>query len=116
MPIPYSIYIIDIGPHILPNSIIFSPAYKISPFGMGSKEKKKYFFAINLFFDKNHFYKHFLGHTIFLTQLSKPQLNHNSTQPNITLSWVRHENDFAHHPPTHTNAVSAISQQLLTRF
>ena len=30
--------------------------------------------------------------------LSKPQLNHNSTQPNITLSWVRHENDFAHHP------------------
>ena len=31
--------------------------------------------------------------------LSKPQLNHNSTQPNITLSWVRHENDFAHHPP-----------------
>ena len=28
--------------------------------------------------------------------LSKPQLNHNSTQPNITLSCVRHENDFAH--------------------
>ena len=21
-----------------------------------------------------------------------------TTQPNITLSWVRHENDFAHHP------------------
>ena len=33
-----------------------------------------------------------LAHTV----LSKPQLNHNSTQPNITLSWVRHENDFAH--------------------
>ena len=30
--------------------------------------------------------------------LSKPQLN--STQPNITLSWVRHENDFAYHPTT----------------
>ena len=38
--------------------------------------------------------------------MSKPQLNHNSTQPNITLSWVRHENDFAYHtippPPTET--------------
>ena len=22
------------------------------------------------------------------------------TQPNVTLSWVRHENDFAHHHPT----------------
>ena len=33
--------------------------------------------------------------------LSKPQLNHNSTQPNITLCWVRHENDFAYtRPPT----------------
>ena len=32
------------------------------------------------------------------SKLSKPQLNHNSTQHNITLSWVRHENDFAHHP------------------
>ena len=28
--------------------------------------------------------------------LSKTQLNHNSTQPNITLSWVRHEDDFAY--------------------
>ena len=37
--------------------------------------------------------------------LSKPQLNHNSTQPNITLSWVRHENDFATppHPHHHRN-------------
>ena len=34
-------------------------------------------------------------------KLSKPQLNHNSTQPNITLSWVRHENDFAYHPTPH---------------
>ena len=31
--------------------------------------------------------------------LSKPKLNQNSIQPNITLSWVRHENDFAHHSP-----------------
>ena len=50
----------------------------------------------------------------FLTQLklSKPQLNHNSTQPKITLSWVRHENDFAHHPtlhPPHKLNVSNIS-------
>ena len=36
------------------------------------------------------------------SELSKPQLNHNSTQPNITLSWVRHENDFANHPTTTT--------------
>ena len=53
--------------------------------------------------------------------LSKPQLNHNSTQPNITLSWVRHENDFAFHPTTpldhhDTNSMSAISQLLLSRF
>ena len=46
----------------------------------------------------------------------EPQLNHNSTQPNITSSWVRHENDFAHHPTTHRNSMSAISQLLLTRF
>ena len=42
--------------------------------------------------------------------LSKPQLNHNSTQPNITLGWVRHENDFAYHPtPPHKLNVSNIS-------
>ena len=35
-----------------------------------------------------------------LSVLLKPQLNPNSTQPNITLSWVRHENDFAYHPTT----------------
>ena len=53
----------------------------------------------------------------FTLFLSKPQLNHNSTQPNITLSWVRHENDFAYHPTTpHTNSMSAISQMLQTRF
>ena len=57
---------------------------------------------------------------IFLLVFSQPQLNHNSTQPNITLSWVRHENDFAHHPtphptpPPHTNSMLAISQLLLT--
>ena len=40
---------------------------------------------------------------LFLYLLSKPRLNHYSTQPNITLSWVRHENDFAYHPiPTPT--------------
>ena len=33
-------------------------------------------------------------------QLSKPQLNHNSTQPNITLGWVKHENNIAYTPPT----------------
>ena len=48
-------------------------------------------------------------------QLSKPQLNHNSIQPNITLSWVRQENDFANYP-TPTNSMSAISQLLLTQF
>ena len=48
--------------------------------------------------------------------MSKPQLNHNSTQPNITLSWVRHENDFAYHPtPHHTNSMSAISQKKKTQ-
>ena len=44
--------------------------------------------------------------------------NHNSTQhqPNITLGWVRHENDFANHPTPHRNSMSAISQPLLARF
>ena len=48
--------------------------------------------------------------------LSRPQLNHNSTQPNITFSWVRDKNDFAYHPTPHTNSMLAISQLLLTRF
>ena len=48
--------------------------------------------------------------------LSNPQLSHNSAQPNITLSWVRHENYFAHHHHHHKNSMSAISQLLLTRF
>ena len=40
--------------------------------------------------------------------MSKPQLNHNSTQPKITLSWVRHEAQFSvqlkpsHYPLLHT--------------
>ena len=61
--------------------------------------------------------------SLLLSLLSKPQLNHNhnSTQPNITLSWVRHENDFAHHHPTppptpHRNSMCVIFQLLLTRF
>ena len=67
------------------------------------------------------------GRTIFSNfwghknrQLSKPQLNHNSTQPNITLSWDRHENDFAHPTtattPHHSNSMSAISHLLLTKY
>ena len=38
------------------------------------------------------------------------------TQPqlNSTLSWVRHENDFANHPTPHTNSMLALSQLLLT--
>ena len=52
--------------------------------------------------------------------LSKPQLNHNSTQANITLSWVRHENDFAYQPPTphhpqklHVSNISVITDPIL---
>ena len=39
--------------------------------------------------------------------LSKPRLNRNSTKPDITLSWVRHENDFAYtsHPPAETQCL-----------
>ena len=53
--------------------------------------------------------------------LSKPQLNHNSTQPNITLSWVRHENDFAHHPtrpPQKLNVsnISAVTDPILMKL
>ena len=47
-------------------------------------------------------------------KLSKPRPNHNSTKHN--LSWVWHENDFTPPPPTTKNSMSAISQQLLTRF
>ena len=52
--------------------------------------------------------------------LSKPQLNHNSTQPNITLSWVRHENDFAYHP-THPHKlnvtnISAVTDPILIKL
>ena len=46
---------------------------------------------------------------------TQPKLNSTSIQHN--LSWVRHENDFAHHhPTTHTNSMSAISPLLPTRF
>ena len=52
-------------------------------------------------------------------KLSKPQLNHNSTQPNITLSWVRHENDFAYNPPPHklnvTN-ITGVTDPILMKF
>ena len=56
--------------------------------------------------------------------LSKPQLNHNSTQPDITLSWVRHENDLANHPnhptpPPHklnVNNNSSVTDPILMKF
>ena len=47
--------------------------------------------------------KKYVSFKVIFRQLSKLQLNHNSTQPNVTLvSWVRHENDFAYHPTTTT--------------
>ena len=46
--------------------------------------------------------------------LSKPQLNHNSTQPNITLRWVRHENDFAYHPILNPNIETNIEPNIET--
>ena len=54
------------------------------------------------------------------TKLSKPQLNHNSTQPNITLSRVRHDNDFAPptpHPPQKLNVsnFSAVPDPILMK-
>ena len=54
--------------------------------------------------------------------LSNPQLNHNSTQPNITLSWVRHANDFAYHPTTHPLQklnvfnISAVADRILIKL
>ena len=57
--------------------------------------------------------------------LSKPQLNHNSTQPNITLSWVRQENNFAnpptppHPPPPHklnVSNISAVTEPILMKL
>ena len=53
-------------------------------------------------------------------KLSKPKLNYNSTKPNITLSWVRHENDFAYHPtppsPHKLNVsnISVVTDPILT--
>ena len=55
--------------------------------------------------------------SIRLSLLSKPQLNHNSTQPNITLSWVTHENDFAHHPtPPPPTTTETQCQQYLSCY
>ena len=48
--------------------------------------------------------------------LSKPQLNHNSTHPNITLSWVRHENDFAYHPTPSPTTTQTQCQQYLSCY
>ena len=69
-------------------------------------------------------HKDFITSTKFyevLNVLSKPQLNHNSTQPNITLSWVRHENDFAHHPTPHPHKlnvsyISAVTYPILMKL
>ena len=49
--------------------------------------------------------------------LSKPQLNHNSTQrqPNITSVWLDTKMTL-HTTSSHRNSMSAISQLLLTRF
>ena len=60
-----------------------------------------------------------LSQSIFL---SKPKLNHNSTQPNITLSWVRHKNDFAYHPTPHhpqklnVSNISAVTDPILMKL
>ena len=56
--------------------------------------------------------------------LSKPQLNHNSTQPTITVSWVKHENDAAYHPTTTTTTphklnvfnISAVTDPILMKL
>ena len=62
-----------------------------------------------------------MGEATFLFFLSQPQLNHKSTQPNIYLSWVRHENDFANQPPPHTQKlnvsnISAVTDPILTKL
>ena len=51
-------------------------------------------------------------------ELSKPQLNHKSTQPNITLVGLDTKTTLHTTPPPtpHTNSILAISQLLLTRF
>ena len=52
-----------------------------------------------------------------LTIFSKHQLNPNSTQPNMTKVWGDMKITMhPHHPPTHTNSMSAKSHLLLTRF
>ena len=55
-------------------------------------------------------------------KLSKPQLNYNSTQPNITLSWVGHENGFTNHPtpnpppPQKLNASNTATDLILVKL
>ena len=53
--------------------------------------------------------------------LSKPQLNHNSTQPQPSISLVGIDTKMTlhttpSHQPTHRNAMLAIYQLLLTHF
>ena len=52
-----------------------------------------------------------IGENIFV----KPQLNHNSTQPNITLVGLNMKMAL-HTTSTHRNSMPAISPLLLTRF
>ena len=47
--------------------------------------------------------------------LSKPQLNHNSTQPNVTLSWVRHEMTL-HTPPQPPTEIQCLQYPLYDNF
>ena len=56
--------------------------------------------------------------TIMSTEMqSRHLLSKTPTQPNITLSWVRHENDFAHHPPPpqklNVSNISAVTDPIL---
>ena len=81
-----------------------------------------------LFYLKNNVNQCFIMHSFDCTagflliwcKLSKPQLNHNSTQPNITLSWLRHENYFAYHlnppPPPHPTTTQTQCQQYLSCY
>ena len=53
------------------------------------------------------------------SKLSKHQLNHKESQPNITKLGFYMEMTVDHHPPTithHKNSMSALFQLLLTRF
>ena len=57
----------------------------------------------------------------FASNIVNPPAHHNSTQPNITLSWVRHKNDFAHHPTPHpqklnVSNISAVTDPILMKL